>query len=100
MFERRGNPALLFFTIFFFQAALAGDLDTERAKFTINYNGEGLPYEVMSVFVLPKETLVFELPDPPAENSEIKWGQRFPAVAEIAPASGEPPWTRETGLFC
>jgi Peptidase M15 len=71
MRERSRNFIVLFFLFFFFKVALASDFDPDRAKFNIRYNGDILPYEIMSLFVLPNEALVFELPDPPSEDYEI-----------------------------
>lgn len=75
---------------------IAAKFDTQMAKFVVKFKGDILPYEVMSVMVLPAEKLVFELPLGPSEY-EVKVPQG--TVARIGTDKWE--WTApaEKGLY-
>ena len=75
---------------------MAAKFDTQMAKFIVKFKGDILPYEVMSVTVLPAEKLVFELPLGPADY-EVKVPQG--TVARIGPDKWEWRAPSEKGLY-
>jgi hypothetical protein len=75
---------------------MAGKFDAQMAKFVVKFKGDILPYEVMSVAVLPGEELVFELPLGPSEY-EVKVPQG--TVARIGTDKWEWKAPAEKGLY-
>src|SRR5687767_4917705 len=77
-------------------SVMAAKFDPEMAKFVVKFKGDILPYEVMSVTVLPAEKLVFELPLGPSEY-EVKVPQG--TVARIGTDKWEWKAPAEKGLY-